>query len=220
VAVTCWPAHRATDAPALSRCLTEWLATRGLPPLHFLVEPASLSLLEDRRVFVAERRGEVVGFLIASPVPARAGWLLEQIVRGRAAPNGTAELLVDAAMRAAARDGSGYATLGLVPLSRRARVPSYPNPLWLRLLVGWARAHGRRFYNFDGLDAFKAKFRPARWDPVFAIARAPRFSPGMLHATLAAFTTGSLAAAVARGLGRAAVREFQILAEAARSRPA
>jgi phosphatidylglycerol lysyltransferase len=220
VRVTRWPSDRATGDPGLARCLAEWLMTRGLPPLHFLVEPAALHRLEDRRIFAAEKEGRVVAYLVASPVPAREGWLIEQIVRGREAPNGTAELLVDAAMRAAFEDGSGYATLGMVPLSRRADVAPFDNPVWLRTLLRWARAHGRRFYNFDGLDAFKAKFRPVRWDPVFAIARARRFTPGMLHAVLAAFTQGSLALAVVRGLAHAAAMEFRGFTGAARSRPA
>ncbi|HEU5217305.1 MAG TPA: phosphatidylglycerol lysyltransferase domain-containing protein, partial [Gemmatimonadales bacterium] len=135
VTVTRWPAGRATGNPELARCLAEWLATRGLPPLHFLVEPVTLALLDDRRVFVATRQGRVMAYLVASPVPARAGWLIEQIVRGHDAPNGTAELLVDAAMRAACEDGSAYATLGMVPLSSRAEVTATGNPAWLRSLL-------------------------------------------------------------------------------------
>jgi phosphatidylglycerol lysyltransferase len=220
VTVSRWSAQRATGHADLARCLGEWLATRGLPPLHFLVEPATLALLDDRWVFVAEQRGRVVAFLVASPIPARSGWLIEQIVRGRRAPNGTAELLVDAAMRAASQDGSDYATLGMVPLSRRASLPPFDNPVWLRTILAWARAHGRRFYNFDGLDAFKAKFRPVRWDPIFAIVRAPKFTPRILHAVLAAFTSGPLAVAVVRGLAHAAAMELRGLRAAGRSRPA
>ncbi|HEX2641852.1 MAG TPA: phosphatidylglycerol lysyltransferase domain-containing protein, partial [Thermoanaerobaculia bacterium] len=93
------------DTSALQRCLDEWLATRGLPPMHFLVEWNILPRRLDRRVFAAERAGETVGFLIASPIPARAGWLIEQIIRGQGAPNGTTELLLDAAMRALAAEG-------------------------------------------------------------------------------------------------------------------
>ena len=39
--------------------------------MGFLVEPDTLSMLIDRRVFVAERGGQVIGFLVASPVPLR-----------------------------------------------------------------------------------------------------------------------------------------------------
>jgi len=45
------------------------------------------------------------------------------------------------------------------PLSRRATISREENPLWLRWLLSWAQAHGKRFYNFDGLDAFKTKFQ-------------------------------------------------------------
>jgi phosphatidylglycerol lysyltransferase len=204
-----WPAARAAAAPALREVLAEWLSTRGLPPLHFLVEPDTLDRLHDRRVFVAERDGAVQGFLVASPVPAREGWLVEQLVRGHAAPNGTTELLLDAAVRALAARGAAYVTLGLAPLSRRARLPSVGAPLWLRVVLGLARAHGRRFYDFDGLDAFKAKFRPERWEPVYAIVAGPRFTPRALYAVAGAFGATPPPVLVARALARAAGQELR-----------
>src|SRR5207244_1637442 len=207
VTIAEWAPERATAHPALQRCLEEWLETRGLPPLHFLVEPQTLSYLEDRRLFVAERARRVVGFVVASPVPVRRGWLTEQFVRGKGAPNGTIELLLDAAARATAAGGAEYLTMGLVPLSQRNWLPGDYNPLWLRLLLTWVRAHGRRFYNFDGLEAFKAKFQPREWEPIFAISHEPRFSPHTLYAIAAAFSDGSPVWAVARGLWRALRRE-------------
>lgn len=209
VAVREWPSGQHAGDASLQRCLDEWLRTRGAPPMHFLVEPQTLGRLLDRRLFVAERGADVVGFLVASPVPRRRGWLVEQVIRGRGAVNGTSELLVDAAMRALAEDGSEYATLGLSPLSTRAGVPAVPTPLWLRLLVGWVRAHARRFYNFDGLDAFKAKLRPERWEALDAVADSPRFPPAALHAIAGAFTTGSPAVATVRALAWAAGQEWR-----------
>ncbi|HEY0782498.1 MAG TPA: phosphatidylglycerol lysyltransferase domain-containing protein, partial [Thermoanaerobaculia bacterium] len=127
VAIVEWPTARARQ-PEIARCLGEWLAARGLPPLRFLVEPHTLDRLTDRRIFAALRHGALVGFLVASPVPRRNGWLVEQIVRGAAAPNGTAELMIDAALGAMAEGGSAYVTLGLAPLSRRGPVPLSDNP--------------------------------------------------------------------------------------------
>jgi phosphatidylglycerol lysyltransferase len=198
-----WSAEAAHGHPALAACLAQWLATRGLPPLHFLVEPDTLTRLSDRRIFVAARQERVVAFLVASPVPARSGWLIEQIVRGLEAPNGTNELLIDAAWRALAKEGSRYVTLGLSPLSRRAGVGRpLDEPPWLLGTLAWVRAHGRRFYNFDGLDRFKAKFQPERWEPVFAIADTPRFAPRMLYAIAAAFTGRSPITTVIHALTR------------------
>ena len=201
VRVTEWEPARAENHSALRRCLAEWLETRNLPPLHFLVEPETLSNLSDRRVFVAGRgEQEVVAFTVLSPVPARAGWLVEQIIRGRAAPNGTAELLLDHAVKAVAESGSIYLTLGLSPLSQRAGIPEPPGPVWLRFLLRWVRLHGARFYNFGGLDSFKAKFNPDQWEPIYAIAEGKRFSPRALYAIAGAFSGGNPIRLVAAAL--------------------
>jgi phosphatidylglycerol lysyltransferase len=209
VRVVEWPAKKAENHPALRRCLSEWLATRHLPPLHFMVEPETLGFLGDRRIFVAEKMGTgVVGFTVVSPVPARNGWLVEQIIRGHGAPNGTAELLIDTAMRALAADGATYATLGLAPLSQCVALPRLRQPLWLRATLRWVRLHGRRFYNFDGLDAFKSKFNPDRWESIYAIAHAESFPPSALYAIAGAFSGGAPAKLVIRALAHAAAREF------------
>ncbi len=206
-----WPSARATGSPVLHRLLREWLATRGLPPLHFLVEPETLGRLFDRRVFVAERGGTPVGFVVTSPVPARRGWLVEQFVRGHGAPNGATELMIDAAMRALAADGAAYVTLGLAPLSRYAPPPAGDEPRWLRMTLAWLRAHGRRFYDFDGLDRFKAKLDPHAWEPIYAISAEPRFSPSTLYAIAAAFSAGSPVVLMGRALVRAAREEARRL---------
>jgi phosphatidylglycerol lysyltransferase len=222
VRVAEWPAARARAHPALRAVLAAWLAGRGLPPLHFLVESETLDRLDDRRVFVAERGAGAggpagaVAFLVATPVPARGAWLLEQWPRVPDAPNGTVELLVDAAMRALGASGARAVTMGLAPLSRRAApaAAAGPPPAWLAAALAFARLHGRRFYDFDGLDAFKAKFRPDRWEAISAIADAPRFPPRALWAIAGAFSQGSPAALVGRAVAMAA------RAEAARARRA
>jgi phosphatidylglycerol lysyltransferase len=192
----------------LQHCLAEWLGARGLPPMHFLVEPDTLGgVLADRRLFVATRGARPVAFLVASPVPLRNGYLIEQIVRGRNAPNGVAELLVDAAMRDLADGGATYVTQGLVALSTFARTAMSSNPLWFRTLSTWARAHGRRFYNFAGLEAFRAKMAPDAWETVYAIANEPHFSPTTLHAVARAFCHGSPLTAVGRALAKAVRQE-------------
>lgn len=210
VTVTRWESASAERNPALARVLGEWLATRGLPPLHFLVEPETLGDLSDRRVFVAERGGAPVGFLVASPIPARNGWLTEQFVRGHGAPNGTAELMIDAAVRWMIEACADYVTLGLAPLSRRAGDDADAS-WWNRLAFGWARAHGRRFYNFEGLDAFKAKFCPERWEAVYAVSNERAFSLLSLYAIGAAFTNGHPVLTVLRGMVQAARQELRWL---------
>jgi len=210
VSVSLWPSVQAERSPELKTLLQEWLGTRGLPPLHFLVEPETLGHLRDRRVFVATRGGVPVGFLVASPIPARRGWLTEQFVRGHNAPNGTAELMIDAAVRWVAEQGSDYVTLGLAPLSTRGGDLT-SHSLLIQIGFKWVRAHGRRFYNFEGLDSFKAKFAPERWEAVYAVANESRFSIRSLYAIGSAFTQGTPLRTVMKGLVQAGRQEAKWL---------
>lgn len=207
-----WDPARARDHPQLRACLEDWLATRGLPPLHFLIETETLLHFYDRRVFVALREASVLAFLVASPIPARNGWLVEQLVRGHAAVNGTSELLIDAVLRAVASAGSTYVSLGLAPLSHRVDRPRQDNPRWLRSVLAWLRRHGTRSYNFAGLEDFKAKFRPDHWDPVYAIVDRPAIYPSMLYAIGSAFAQGSPVLLLGRALRKAALRKLRALA--------
>jgi phosphatidylglycerol lysyltransferase len=205
--------------PGLQGCLTEWIERRGLPPMHFLVEWNILPHLLDRRLFVAERAGRTVGFLIASPIPRRDGWLIEQIIRGEAAPNGTTELLLDSAVRAFAEEGARYVTLGLSPLSRA--VPQEPAPPWsLRPLLALTRVHARRFYNFEGLERFKRKFLPESWEPIYAITDRPRVSPRTLYAIAGAFGGRSPVLFIGHALLRALGQEARWAVARARTFPA
>jgi phosphatidylglycerol lysyltransferase len=213
VAVSEWPSEMARENDRLHDCLHAWLDSKGLPPLHFMVEPETLRRLENRRIFVAEQGERVMGFITLSPVVKRNGWLFEQFPHHPKAPNGTVELMIDAAMRALSEDGCEYATLGLSPLSSRANVGPFDNPLWLRMTLAWLRKHGQRFYNFEGLDAFKAKLRPAAWEPVFAVANQPRVSFGTLYSIASAFSGNAPFRLFFGGLAKAAATEARWIRE-------
>lgn len=193
---------RGREEPELAGVLERWLESRLMPPLHFLVEPHTLAgEVADRVVLVARRDTQAVAFLVASPAPARNGYLIEQVARDPHAPNGVSELLIDAAMRQFAGEGRAYVTLGLVALSTYA--PLEANPAWLRLLMLFARAHANRFYNFRGLERFRAKLAPDRWEPIHAISNEARFSIGTLYAIGEAFSDISPWRAVSRAALRA-----------------
>jgi phosphatidylglycerol lysyltransferase len=211
VSVTEYSPNIAANDPRISDCLHQWLDSKPLPPLHFLVEPETLKRLDHRRIFVAEREKEVVGFVTLSPIAERNGWLFEQFPHRPGAPNGTVELMIDAAMRAIAADGCDYATLGLAPLSRRATVEPFRNPFWLAFALAWLRKHGQRFYNFDGLDAFKAKLRPGRWEPVFAVTNERHVSAKTLYAIASAFSGNAPGKMMFGAIGKAFTTELKWL---------
>jgi len=206
-----WPIEKAHDNPELRDCLRAWLESKGLPALHFVIEPETLTRLENRRVFVAEAKGKVVAFLVLSPIPERAGWLTEQFPHRPGAPNGTVESMMDAAFRAIAEENCEYITLGLSPLSRRAKIQPFDNPMWLKFLLAWMRKHGQRFYNFEGLDRFKSKLMPEFWEPVFAISNEPQFSGRTLFAIANAFTENHPFRVIGVGLKKAVIAEMKNL---------
>jgi phosphatidylglycerol lysyltransferase len=160
---------------------------------------------------VAEHDSRVAAFLVLSPIPTRKGWLTEQFPHRPGSPNGTVELMMDTAVRRLCDEGYEYVTLGLSPLSKRAKIEPFDNPVLLRILLAWMRKHGQRFYNFDGLDAFKAKMTPEFWEPVFAISNEPVFSASTLYSIALAFTDNRPISVISGGLGKAAATEFASL---------
>lgn len=211
VVVSEWTIEEAHGNPRLHECLYAWLETKGLPPLHFVVEPETLERLDNRRIFVAEHASRVAAFLVLSPIPGRNGWLTEQFPHHPSAPNGTVELMMDTAIRKLGDEEFDYVTLGLSPLSKRAKIEPFDNPVWLRILLAWMRKHGQRFYNFEGLDAFKSKMSPEKWEPVFAISNEPTFSARTLYSIALAFTDNRPFSVIAGGLRKAVAAEFQTL---------
>lgn len=157
----------AVDSGVRQACealIEKWLAARGMHELKFMVLVHPFSFAEERRYVVAERDGQIVGFGAAVPIYQREGWFLEDLIRDPGAPNGTAELLVDALMEQLAGEGCRFATLGLAPLAGDV------SPL-----LALTRRYTRRLYNFPGVRAFKEKLRPQEWTPVYLA-----FPPGEL----------------------------------------
>jgi len=188
--------------PDLRRCLDEWLRSRRLPPMHFLIEPETLGNLQDRAVYIARRGETPVGFVALSPIVERRGWLSEQFIRGRQAPNGTVELMLDFAVHDALNAGADLFTMGIVPLSRLGDAPASESPAWLRWIENATRKVGAPFYDFEGLEHFKNKFHPDYWEPIYAISREEHFSPRTLFAIAAAFSGGHSGSLLGRGVVR------------------
>lgn len=186
------PEELAVGAPlraAVEALAAEWLGSRRMEPMGFLVALEPFQVAREHRYLAAERDGELVGFLSAVPIYARRGWLVEDTLRSARAPNGTSEALLDGLMRAV--EGCEMVTLGLAPLSGDiAR--------WQRI----ARFVTRPLYDFRGVRAFKERLRPSRWEPVWLAF--PRGEPAALHLVdaLCAFAGGSLVGFGLRSLAR------------------
>jgi len=158
-----------------------WLESRRMAPMGFLVRIDPYHLAEERRFFVAEHKGKVVGVLVAVPIYARNGWFLDQMLRHPDAPNAVVECMFDCAMRQFAKEQSPYVTFGLSPLSG---TPSRA----LQLI----RERTTSMYNFTGLRAFKAKLGPTAWQPVYLAYPKHERGVSAVIDSLAAFTPRGL----------------------------
>ena len=185
-------AKAAAADPGVRAVLDFWLTTRGMPPLGFLADPAILGAVGDRRAFVARlgvgAAARVVGVLWLAPIPARSGWLVEWNWRGAGAPNGVTDGLLDLAVRTVAAEGASFVTLGLVPLSSFAPTSVHAPSLPVRLAFAWTRAHARRFYRFDGLERYKAKYRPDAWETIYLAVPGRRVGLRTLYAVADVFS--------------------------------
>lgn len=175
---------------ASERLVDDWLRTRHMAPMGFVAAVDPFAYPELRRYFIATREDAIVGFLVATRIPARSAWVLDHIVRTRVSPNGTAEALVDAAMRSFAEEGAREVTLGLAPLA--GRVPP---------LLAFVRRVSRGLYDFAGLYEFKAKLRPTRWERVLVEHPGQSALLGTIRA-LRAFAAGSFVGFGVRSLLR------------------
>jgi phosphatidylglycerol lysyltransferase len=165
--------------------LADWLASRRMGVMRFMVDLQPFSHAAERRYYLASHAERAVGFLAAIPVYGRRGWFLEDVIRVPDAPNGTTEMLIERALADARDAGDDYLTLGLAPLSGVETGPG-PHRLLRRCFKGsWD--HLKPLYDFAGIRSFKARFRPDTWAPQYLVASPPRLGVFEIHAVLRAF---------------------------------
>jgi len=190
-------------------CLCKsWLTTRrSAVRFGWLFSVDLFQHKELKRYFTArDSSGRLVGFLAASPLPARDGWYLEDILRRRDAPNGTTDLLVVEALESFKRDGAKLATLGTAPMATEGDqdVPICPI---LSKLVRFVAGCFSIFYNFEGVRRFKSKFEPSWWESEYIllsqnVTAPPRILSAFIHAIVPTGPSYLIARQMRRALRR------------------
>jgi len=164
---------------------------------------------ERKKYFTArDAHGKMVGFLAASPIPARDGWYLEDVLRAKNAPNGTNDLLVVEVLELLKSSGAKLATLGTAPMAMEG--PSDPDVYNSRVLGKIARVVAALFsffYNFEGVRRFKTKFAPSWWESEYVLiskelTAPPRIIRAFVHAIVPAGPATLVARQVKRGWRR------------------
>jgi lysylphosphatidylglycerol synthetase-like protein (DUF2156 family) len=172
-----------------ARLCLRWLDTRRAgTTFGWLVALDPFLHSDYKRYFAARVDGKLVGFLAASPIPARKAWYLEDVLRLPDAPQGTATLLVFAALTALKHEGVALATLGTAPLATEGAddIASGEHPVIERTFRMASRNLGE-VYNFEGLRRFKGKFVPTWWESEYILGqRGVTIPPRVGHAIVRA----------------------------------
>ena len=179
-----------------------WLKTRrAATTFGWLLALDPFLQSERKKLFTARDAGNrLVGLLAASPIPARDGWYLEDVVHAHDAPKGTADLLVFETLQQLKAEGATVATLGTAPLAKEGvdDISTHDHPVIERAL-GVASKRLAAFYNFEGLRRFKAKFVASWWENEYALVQHGVLVPSRVaHALLRAIVPGGLKQFLAR----------------------
>lgn len=189
-------------------CLCKnWLTTRrSAMRFEWLFAVDVFHHRDKKKYFTArDTNGRLVGFLAASPIPARDGWYLEDVLRSKDAPNGTSDLLVVEVLEALKRDGAKLATLGTSPLALEATDdPEVHQSVLLSKLARFLANCFSVFYNFEGVRRFKGKFAPSWWESEYVlISQNLSAPPRIIRAFVQAIVPAGPSTLIARQISRA-----------------
>lgn len=189
-------------------CLcTSWLTTRRSPIKFAWLFAIDVFQHKERKKYFTARdpNGRLVGFLAASPIPARDGWYLEDVLRAKDGPNGTSDLLVVEVLDLLKRDGAKLATLGTAPMAMEGHAdPDVHVSLTLSKLTRAIAPCFSVFYNFGGIRRFKGKFAPSWWESEYVlISKELTAPPRVIRAFVQAIVPAGPTTLVARQINRA-----------------
>jgi phosphatidylglycerol lysyltransferase len=146
---------------ALKGVSQAWLTSHKASERRFSVAAFEPEFVAAQSAVIARQKGKPVGFVTFMTTSHRSEatvGLMRQVPD--ASPYTMEFLLTRLALELKARGFERF-SLGMAPLAGIARSPLSSG--WHRL-AGMLWEHGRAIYNFQGLRAFKNKFRPA-WEP-------------------------------------------------------
>jgi phosphatidylglycerol lysyltransferase len=146
---------------ALQQVSNTWLENRQTREKRFSLGYFDRAYLARAPIAVVRRHGRMVAFANVWAPETREEFSIDLMRYDDDAPSGVMEYLFTELLLWGQKQGYGWFSLGMAPLSgfEHHRLA----PLWNRLGALLYR-HGENLYNFRGLRAFKEKFDPV-WEP-------------------------------------------------------
>lgn len=180
VAVEEWSGEKMAAHPKIkeemARVLAQWKSRKLIDLGGFLNTVNPFGKMEHRRYFLATGKGgRLEGFLVATPIPGCNSYFLEDLVLRDKSARGAGELLTLEAMTSLAEAGAKYASLGVVSMTSISKTSACGMPSKAEFVLVSLPYYLRRFYNVAGLETFRKRFKPQRWENVhLALRNHPR----------------------------------------------
>lgn len=167
------------------RALDEaWLATKGpdVKPLEFLVGQTGGPYQHLRRLFVAERAGDLVGYVSYAPVYGpQPGWMHDLSRRQPDSPPGVMEAINKAALDTFREEGVKWLHFGFTPFTSldAPKFPGYSKAFHWFINHLWE--HGEHIYPARTQLAYKEKWAPSLVLPEYLAFQRGASLPALVH---------------------------------------
>lgn len=184
--------HQAPWSQQINEVMKEWFLSRKSEKMQLLSEVSPLKVAAHKKYFVARTGDRIEAFLACSPVFARNGFFIHDLIRRPNTMNGVSEALITQALKAMKEQGYEFASLGIASLAGLDEAGVNSNfPFLNKLLVRVFNKH-TALMNFKSLYHFKKKFGPTSEEPAFLAFYPPRFKLGYILAVGSLFSPDGL----------------------------
>jgi len=160
------PGEVVNHLPRLRAISDEWLVAKGTREKGFSLGRFDEAYIASCHCALIRVGGQIVAFANLWTGDGKTEVSVDLMRYANAAPKGTMDYLFAELFLWGASQGYRHFNLGMAPLSGLETHPLAP--LWHRIGTLVYR-HGEHFYNFEGLRAYKAKFKP-EWKPKYLAA--------------------------------------------------
>ena len=154
-----------------------WITETFLSLEGFLLKSDPWKLMDDRLCFIAKTPDNIIsGVLLASPISLESSWYFEDMWLSPARPKGAGEFLTLEAMGFLHAKGAKRVSLGVIPFNglgfnHNSESVGFAKPLLFAACLKIFSSLLKIFYNAEGLNLFRKRFRVQVWSPTFMSVR-------------------------------------------------
>ena len=164
----------------MNEILQKWFLSRSSGKFKSLTEVNPSAGSDDKKFFVAHQAGRVDAFLVASPIYAKNGYFLQDLIRTTSSVSGVADALVVRALECLKSQGYEMASLGVSPLAGLNDPAVNAKHPYLNKILNLVYEYQKFPVHFKDLYGFKRKFEPTHEEFAYVALSSRWFKPNQL----------------------------------------